>query len=216
MFIGSVDNQLGKQLTVRCKLPFFFSFFLFLFIFFFFFLRWGVSVSVRSLCFRLHPLRAVIKGMLHNAPCKLSFLSSKQWLESKPQAASSSLDLLWNFWCQNQQTAQCLKEEVGGSPGSRPLLKSVQRGILRRGLAYQIMWKGGKLKTPPVPVQARHSTGVICASTLAIGLSKQRSPRNWNFPRNLMLARGKGWSLVSAKRRGLSDTWEQRLELRQC
>lgn len=79
-------------------------------------------------------------------PCKLSFLSSKQWLESKPQAASSFLDLLWNFWCQNQQTAQCLKEEVGGSPGSRPLLKSVQRGIpqTRTGLSNHV--KGGKIE----------------------------------------------------------------------
>lgn len=49
---------------------------------------------------------------------------------------------------------------------------------------------------------------------LAISLLKQRSPRNWNFSRNLMLGKGKGWSLVSTRRETCLTTWERRLGLR--
>lgn len=49
----------------------------------------SVCLSVRSLCFRLHPLRAVIKGMLHNAPLQTVIL--KQQAMIGIQAPSSFL-----------------------------------------------------------------------------------------------------------------------------
>uniref|UniRef100_A0A8C6HLT6 Small nuclear ribonucleoprotein G n=1 Tax=Mus spicilegus TaxID=10103 RepID=A0A8C6HLT6_MUSSI len=49
----------------------------------------------------------------------------------------------------------------------------------------------------------RWGNGIIMSEALervnTVQLLKQWTPRSWNFPRNLMLGKGKGWSLVPGR-----------------